>query len=111
MITQISIRQLRELKGYSQAELAKKLKISQSAFSLLEHGLYKAREASYIELSTILEVDKEYLKENRIPVFIFIDTYENSSDTKEISRNEEIKILLGNIIQEKKLLKEILNQE
>lgn len=110
MITQITIRQLREFKGFSQVAIAKKLKISQSAYSKLEKGFFKRKEANYIGLAKILEVDVEYLKVNCIPVFIYFDSKNFRDDASNNFKVELIKITLNSIIYQQKLLDRIISE-
>lgn len=117
-----NIRKLRNLKGYSQEYLSKKLKMSQNNYSELERGKVKLTIERLNEIAKILEVapedilnfdggfsfkNKNHKGGNQILVNMFsekiIEAYEKRiEELKEQNTHlkEEIKFL-GNISQEK----------
>ena len=53
----LKIRQLRELKGFSQDYMARKLSVSQRTYSKIERGQIKLDWAKISEIAVILEMD------------------------------------------------------
>ncbi len=111
MITHITIKQLRELKGFNQVYVAEKLKITQAAYSKIESGDSKTSKEKYEILSNLLEVDVEYLHENHIPVFIYIDNKVFDSIQLDDPRHELTKSILNNIVEQRNLLQKILKNQ
>ncbi len=110
MITEITIRQLRELKGYSQVYLAYRLGISQPAYSKIESGFSKTKESNYNLIASILEVDHEFIIANKIPVFIYVDNKIKEDEGVDKLNIEVIRSILSNIIEQRELLLKLLNQ-
>lgn len=103
MLTEISIKQLRELMGLRQDYLAKKLSMSQPAYSKLENGLTKTKEANYLMLAELLHVKLDYVKANRIPVFFYVDDLEVLVKDADES-TEYTKFILKNMIEQRDFL-------
>jgi transcriptional regulator with XRE-family HTH domain len=92
-----NIRLFREIKGYSQAYVAKRLGKSQAAYSKIENGHTHLSDETFKEVSKILEVPKEKL-------------FEEESDLMQ-SVNGKVSNLLNELSENKKLLRQVeLNQ-
>ena len=77
--------------------------MSQPAYSKLENGLTKTKEANYLMLAELLQVKLEYVKANRIPVFFYVDNLEVV--TKDADHTcEYTKFILKNIIDQRDFL-------
>ncbi|MEO6838338.1 MAG: helix-turn-helix transcriptional regulator [Ginsengibacter sp.] len=93
-----NIRLFREIKGYSQEYVAKRLGKSQAAYSKIENGYTQLSDEIIIDISKILEVPKERLTEEEKDLMQPVD----GAVTK----------LLNQLSENKKLLREVeLNQE
>lgn len=108
MITEISIKQLREMKGFSQEYMAEQLRISQPAYCKIENGISRTKDENYRILSAILEIDIEYVKSNKIPVFFYIDNKEFGLSTEKALQNELTKSILTNISEQRSYLLKIV---
>ncbi len=103
MLSEISIKQLREFLGLRQEYVAKKLSMSQPAYSKLENGLTKTKEANYLMLAELLQIKLEYVKANRIPVFFYVDNLEIITKDADLS-TEYTKFILKNMIEHRDFL-------
>ncbi len=103
MLTEITIKQLRELLGYRQDYLARKLNMSQPAYSKFENGLTRTKEVNYLMLAELLQIKLEYVRLNRIPVFFYVDDMEVIA--KDIDNNSEhTRFILKNMIEQRDFL-------
>ncbi len=94
MITHINLRQLRELMGVSQNEMAKYLNISQSFYSKIENFKYETKESYYLSIAQKFNIDVDELRENRISVFFMIKNNFNS-----VNKTQEVSHLISRINQ------------
>lgn len=93
-----NIRLFREIKGYSQEYVAKRLGKSQAAFSKIENGYTQISDDIIDQLSKILEVPKEKLFELENDLFHPLNDMANT--------------LIKGLTENKKLLREVeLNQK
>ncbi len=109
MLTEITIKQLRELLGFRQDFLARKLNMSQPAYSKLENGLTKTKEANYLMLAELLQIKLDYVKANKIPVFFYVDNLEMLTKDVDIS-TEQTRFILKSMIEQRDFLLKNMNK-
>jgi transcriptional regulator with XRE-family HTH domain len=71
----ITLQQLREFRGYSQRDMANRLRITQSSYSKIERFI----STNYRLISKILETKIEFIRSNQVPITFFIN--ENGLDS------------------------------
>lgn len=81
-----SIKQIRVLKGYSQAEVADQLNITQASYARIEQGQTKLSVERIVQLSKIFDVSQSY--------FLNEDTVASAKDLEGRITNEYIKKLI-----------------
>jgi transcriptional regulator with XRE-family HTH domain len=69
----ITIRQLREFRGFGQSYMANMLKITQSAYSKIESFKATTTETNYQIISILLGTKVEYIRSNKIPIVFAIE--------------------------------------
>jgi len=90
------IREYRILKGLTQSEIAKRMYITQSAYSRLETGNTKIDTNRLISIAEILEIDFNK---------VFISHYKNKNSIKDLTARQ------NKILQEEDELKAIITKK
>ncbi len=70
--TYLTIKQARELRGLKQEYVAMKLGLCQPNYSKMENGQRSFSEKYLIMLSVILNIRVDFLRNNQIPIVMFI---------------------------------------
>ncbi len=91
MYTFITLKQLREIRNYTQSFVASKIGVTQSAYSKIENFSCQTSIDNYKKIADLLNVDVDQVLSNRIQALIHI----KSSTT----RNELVDNNLPNIMQ------------
>ncbi len=107
----ISIRRIREIKGYSQEYMSAMLNISQSAYSNLESGKSKCTLDRAMHISKILGVEMNELIENNSQ--LNLNETKNFSMTKESSssKDELFSDLVNQLKEEISFLRSLLENK
>jgi transcriptional regulator with XRE-family HTH domain len=111
MLSNLTIKQIREIRGYSQEYMATKLQISQPAYCKIENGKSKTKDQNYKLIAEILEVNINYIRVNIIPVFFYVDDFEKEFSTKNSVDFDYIKLIINNIIEQRTLLYKLFENE
>jgi transcriptional regulator with XRE-family HTH domain len=80
MYTYITLKQLRELRNYTQKEVAAKIGLTQSAYSKIENFDCQTSMENYNKLSNLFDVEVDQIITNRIQALIHIKTASTSRD-------------------------------
>ncbi len=100
MLSYITIKQLREIRGLSQEYMASLLNITQPAYSKLENSHSAISEINAQIIADTLEVNVKHIKANKIPIIIYVDDIDfiNNSIGRNLSEVEAM--LLKNITEQ-----------
>lgn len=111
MLSYITIKQLREIRGLSQEYMASLLNITQPAYSKIENLKNTTTDESFQIIADTLEVSVNHIKTNKIPIIIYVDDIDsiNSSIGRKLSEVEVM--LLKNITQQRELLYKLVNNQ
>ena len=108
MLSNITIKQLREIRGFSQQYIAMKLGISQSAYCKIENGNVRTDDKNYAMIADLLQVNIEFIRNNCIPIFFYIDEPMDTALMKGNVKTEYLKLILNNIIEQRNLLQRLM---
>jgi transcriptional regulator with XRE-family HTH domain len=102
----LTVKQYRELLGYTQKDLSENLKITQAAYSQIENGYHRTSTENYQKIAKFFGIDLEYIIDDHIPVFIYIFSKKNQFQLEDQQIKEEIEMILNEISDKIKKLKE-----
>lgn len=80
MYTYITLKQLRELRNYTQKEVAAKIGLTQSAYSKIENFDCQTTMDNYNKIANLFDVEVDQLITNRIQALIHIKTASTTRD-------------------------------
>lgn len=111
MLVNITIKQLREIRGLSQEYMAMQLKISQPAYCKIEKGYSRTSDANYLLIAHILQVNADYIRTNKIPSFFYVDDEDILDKSKNKLKSEYVKLVLNNIVAQREFLIRLLSND
>ncbi len=106
---EVSIQEFRTIVGLKQETLCEALGLSQAMYSKIETGKCKTTLRNYQILSKILGVDVESVLENRIRIYVFVDTKDLNLSAFELEKDEAVRAMID--IIEKARIAIALNQK
>jgi transcriptional regulator with XRE-family HTH domain len=102
------IKNIRELRNYTQQYMADQLGITQAGYSKIEKGKTIISHAKLVEISTILEVNTEDII--NFDSQRFIKSLNTVKDNNNVNFNNNYKVLKGLYEDKIKLLEKLLNK-
>jgi transcriptional regulator with XRE-family HTH domain len=96
-----NIRKIREIKGLSQEFIAERLGLSQNAYSKIERGEVKLSSERLTQISSILEVSEEIIRNFSEQVIFNSCSQSGYYNHVYINPIEEIKMLYERLLKEK----------
>lgn len=90
------LKELRDKRGYTQAELADKLHVSKSTISMLEVGARKPSFELLEEIGDFFNVDTDYLRGRESGSTYYLDP-EAAEMAKEVFQREELRVLFDTV--------------
>lgn len=109
MLSYITIKQLREIRGYSQEYMASLLNITQPAYSKIENSRTITDDSKLQIIAKTLQANIKYIKSNRIPIIFYIDDVEELNYSLGRKLSEVETMLLKNITDQREMLYKLIN--